>query len=90
MNTDETGQQQVWSNNNETNIQWAAINEIVKSRIMGLLMLQHIINKLKERKENKTEEHVMPDDRIIIVDYRVNPPSSNAITEEIKSQNNDE
>ena len=53
MNADETGQQQVWNNNDETNIQQAAINEIVKNKIMGLLMLQHIINKMKERKETK-------------------------------------
>ena len=90
MNTDETGQQQVWSDDNETNIQRDAINEVVKNRIMGLLMLQHVINKLRERRESETEEHEMPDDKIIIIDYQVNPPTSNAIKEEVNSKNNDE
>ena len=57
---------------------------------MGLLMLQHIINRLRERKENKTEEHVMSDDKIIIIDYEFNPPAYNSMKEEVNSTGNDE
>ena len=90
MNKNETEQRREWSNHNETIIEQATINEIVRSRILGLLMLQHIINKLKKEREIKIEEHAMADDRIIIIDYRVNPPPPNAIKEKVDSQNDDE
>ena len=90
MNQTETKPQHEWSDQNETNIKQAAINAIVRSRILGLLMLQHIINKLKEDRKNKTEEHEMSDDRIIIIDYGVSSHPPNAITEKVDSQNDDE
>ena len=90
MNQNETKNQREWISQNETDIKQAILNAIVRNRILGLLMLQHINNKLKEDRENKTEEHTMDDDRIIIIDYRVTPHPPNTIKEKINSHNNDE
>ena len=57
---------------------------------MGLLMLQDIINRLRENKENKTKEHVKSDDEIIINNYEFDPPTYNIIKEEVTSTGNDE
>ena len=57
-----------WRNYDESSIDQATIDAIVRSRILGLFMLQNIIIKLKQDKKNATEEHRMNNDRIIIID----------------------
>ena len=75
-------------------LQWnqykTSINAVVRSRILGLLMLQNIITKLKQDRKNMTKEHQMSDDRIIIIDYRVSSHPPKTITDKVDSQNNDE
>ena len=53
-------------------------------------MLQHIITKLNQDRKNMTKEHKMSEDRIIIIDYRVSSHPPKAITDKVKSQNDDE
>ena len=62
-----------WRDYDETSIDQANVDAIVRSRILGLFMLQNIIIKLKQDKENATEEHQMNNNKIIIIDYRVTP-----------------
>ena len=77
-------QQREWSDYNET------INAIIRSRILGLLMLQNIITKLKQDRKNMTKEYQMSDDRIIIIDYRVSSNHPKTVTVSSDNQNNDE
>ena len=90
MNQTKTKQQHEWSNYNETDIKETTINAIVRGRILGLFMLQQIITKLKQDRKNKTGEHRMSDERIIIIDYLVSSHPPKAVTEKIDSQNDDE
>ena len=79
-----------WRDYDETSIDQAAIDAIVRSRILGLFMLQNIIIKLKQNKKNATEEHQMNDGRIIIIDYRVNPNNPKTVTVLSDIQENNE
>ena len=78
-----------WEDYDEANTDQAAIDAIVRSRILGLFMLQNIIVKLKKDKRNATEEHQMSDGRIIIIDYRVsaNGPRSATVLSDIQKEN---
>ena len=78
-----------WEDYDEANTDQAVIDAIVRSRILGLFMLQNIIIKLKKDKRNATEEHLMNDGRIIIIDYRVstNNPKAATVLSDIQEKN---
>ena len=85
-----TQQQSEYEDYDETSVNQATIDAIVRSRILGLFMLHNIIIKLKQDKENATEEHQMNDNRIIIIDYRVNPNTPKTVTVLSDIQENNE
>ena len=89
-NQNVTQQQHEWSDYDETGINQATINAIIRSRILGLFMLQNIITKLKQDRKNMTKEHRMSDEKIIIIDYRVSSNHPKKVTVNSDSQNNDE
>ena len=83
-----TQQQSEYGDYDETSIDQATVDAIVRSRILGLFMLQNIIIKLKQDKVNATEEHQMNNNKIII-DYRVIPNKPKTVTVNSDSQEND-
>ena len=86
-----TQQQSDYGDYDETSMNQATIDAIVRSRILGLFMLHNIIIKLKQDKENATEEHQMNNNKIIIIDYRVTPnkPKTDTINSDSQENNKD-
>ena len=86
-----TQRQSEYGDYDETSINQATIDAIVRSRILGLFMLHNIIIKLKQDKENATEEHQMNNNKIIIIDYRVipNKPKTDTINSDSQENNED-
>ena len=76
-----TQQQSEYGDYDETSMNQATLDTIVRSRILGLFILHNIISKMKQDEENATEEHQVTNNRIIIIDYRAipNKPETNAI-----------
>ena len=80
------------SDDDEATEQQADINDIVRNRIMGLLLHRHLINRLRESRENNEEgEYKESDDETVINTDEVDPPAyNNVVKEEANSTDNDE
>ena len=79
------------SDDDEATEQQADINDIVRNRIMGLLMHRHLINRLRESRENNKGEYEESDDKTVIGHDEVDPPAySDNVKGEANSTDNDE
>ena len=80
------------SDDDEPTEQQADINDIVRNRIMGLLMHRHLINRIRESRENNEEgEYEESDDETVINTDEVDPPAyNNIVKEEAASTDDDE
>ena len=83
--------QEEGSYNDEITEQRANINDVVRNRIMGLLMHRHLINRLRENRDNNIEgEYEESDDETVVGHDEADPPAYRDVVKEENSSTDDE
>ena len=79
------------SDNDEVTEQRANINDIVRNRIMGLLMHRHLIDRLRESRDNNKEgEYEESDDETVVEHDEVDPPAYQDVVKVENSSTDDD
>ena len=74
----------------ESNEQQDDDNDIVRSRIIRYLMHRHLLNRLRENREDNEGEYVESDDETVINTDEVDPPAYNDIVKEEAASTDDD